>query len=77
MPESNRRTPRKIDVHPPMSALPAIVGLSAFSIIAYLMAESMFSTNPHGLHWALAVGGGGIGYAVGLAIAWAMSRLDQ
>ena len=77
MPASNRRTPQKIDVHPPMSPLPAIVGLTSFALIAYFFAESMFSTNPHGLHWAFAVGGGVLGYAIGAAIAWTLSRLDQ
>ena len=72
MPESNRRTPRKIDVHPPLSPLPPIVGLGLVAVGSYLVAESVFG--PHPLHWVIALAGGLVGWAAGYGVAWVMSR---
>ena len=72
MPVSNHRTPRKVDVHPPLSPLPPIIGLGFVSVGSYLAAESIFG--PHPVHWLVALVGGAIGWAAGLGVAWVMSR---
>jgi hypothetical protein len=74
MPESNRRTPRKIDVHPPLNPIPPILGLSLVAVGAYLYSESAFG--PHPIHWLIAAVGGAIGLGAGYGVAWAISRLE-
>ena len=74
MPGSNRRTPRRVDIRQPINPVPAIVGFALVAVGTYLFAESKFATSPHPLHWAISLGGGAVGYGIGLAIAWVMSR---
>ena len=74
MPASNRRTPRNVDVRPPISELPAIVGATVGAVVAYLIAESAFASSIHPLHWIIAVGGGLLGLVLGYVVARAMNR---
>lgn len=74
MPASDRRTPRKVDVRPPLNPLPSYVGLGLAAVAAYLVAESALAARPHPLHWAAALTGGLIGWGVGYAVAWAINR---
>ncbi|MBF6600033.1 MAG: hypothetical protein IVW36_05950 [Dehalococcoidia bacterium] len=74
MPESNRRTPRRVEIRQPLSPVPAIVGFVVVAVGMYLFAESKFASNPHPVHWAITLGGGAVGYGFGTAVAWVMSR---
>lgn len=76
MPASNRRTPQKVDVHPPLSGIPMMVGATILGLGAYLFAESALAAWMHGVHWLAAVVGSVVGMMLGLAVAWAMSRMD-
>jgi hypothetical protein len=71
---TNRRTPRKVDVRPPMSQLPPIIGVTVFGVAGYLAGESIFADRIHPVHWVVAVGAGLIGLLAGYAIAWVMNR---
>jgi hypothetical protein len=70
----NRRTPRKVDVRPPMSQLPPIIGLTVLGVVGYLAGESVFADRIHPVHWLVAVAGGLAGLLGGYAVAWVMNR---
>lgn len=74
MPASNRRTPRKVDIRPPMSQLPPIIGVTVFGVVGYLAGESAFANRIHPIHWLVAVVGSMIGLIAGYAVAWVMNR---
>jgi hypothetical protein len=47
--------------------MPAVFGLVGAGLLAYLVGETSLASRPHPLHWAVALLGGGLGYAGGLA----------
>lgn len=70
----NRRTPRKLEVRPPMNEWPPIIGVTLFGVAGYLAGESAFASRIHPVHWLVAVIGGAVGLLAGYAVAWLMSR---
>ncbi len=46
--------------------LPALGGLVFGFLLGFIAAEVAFYVRPHPLHWAVAAGGGALGYLIGV-----------